>query len=122
MIFPTLRVNRGLGICTHVTVKSFHDGAVAAVLQTLLDGSNRDTGFLSEVELLADFLLMLKCKRCDQVSALKPSRCVLDLLRGELEDDDDVTLSPLSGFSTEVLSIVLSTIWCCRYQGALSTG
>ncbi len=85
-------------IRTPSTSKSRRDGAMAAVLQTLLDGSDENTGLLSEVELLTDFLPKLKSKLYEDPSTVKPFPQLLDLLCRALEEDTDVDLSPFGFF------------------------
>lgn len=75
-----------------------------------MDGSDDDTGLLSEVELLTDFLRKLKGKLYEQANALKPCRHVLDLLCRALEDDTDVDLSLFKGLSAEDMSLVVSRL------------
>ena len=92
------------------TVKTLRDGAMVTVLQALLDEPNEDTGLLSEVELLTDFLPRLKEMLYERSSALKPSPHVLDLLCRALEEEIHVDLSPFTGFSAEDMSLVVSRL------------
>ncbi len=85
--FPELG---GMEIRTPSTLKSLRDGAMTTVLQTLRDGSDEDTGLLSEVELLTDFLPKLKGKLYEDASTVKPFPQLLDLLCRALEEDSDV--------------------------------
>ena len=97
-------------IRTPSTPKSLRDGAMAAVLQTLLDGSDEDTGLSSEVELLTDFLPKLKGKLYEDASIVKPLPQLLDLLCRALEEDTDVDLSPFGSFSAKDMSLVVSRL------------
>ena len=92
------------------TSKTLRDGAMVTVLQALLDEPNEDTGLLSEVELLTDFLPRLKEMLYEGSSALKPSPHILDLLSRALEEEIDVDLSPFTGFSAEDMSLVVSRL------------
>ncbi len=96
-------------IRTPSTSKSLGDGAMAAVLQNLMDGSDEDTGLLSEVELLTDFLPKLRAKLYEDASSVKPFPHLLDLLCRALEDTD-VDLSPFGYFSAEDMSLVVSRL------------
>ena len=91
------------------TSKTLRDGAMTTVLQALLDEPD-DTGLLSEVELLTDFLPRLKEMLYERSSALKPSPHILDLLSRALEEEVYVDLSPFSGFSAEDMSLVVSKL------------
>ena len=99
-----------LEISSPSTSKTLRDGAMATVLQALLDEPNEDTGLLSEVELLTDFLPRLKEILYERSSALKPSPHILDLLCRALEDETHVDLSPFTGFSAEDMSLVVSRL------------
>ena len=92
------------------TSKTLRDGAMVTVLRALLDEPNQDTGSLSEVELLTDFLPKLKEMLYQRSSALKPSPHILDLLSRALEEETDVDLSPFIGFSAEDMSLVVSRL------------
>lgn len=100
------------------TPESLRDRAMATVLQTLLDGSDDNTGLVLEAEVLTDFLPKLKAKLYEQASALKPSHQLLDLLCRALEDDIDVDLSPFKGFSAVDISFVVSRL---RKHGKMNT-
>ena len=107
-----------LDIKSPSTSKTLRDGAMVTVLQALLDGPNEDTGLLSEVELLTDFLPKLKEMLYERSSTLKPSPHVLDLLSRALEEEVDVDLSPFTGFSAEDMSLVVSRL---QKQGQMHT-
>lgn len=107
-----------IGISSLGASKSLRDGAMAAVIRALLDGSDESTGLLSEAELLTDFLPKLKCKLYEQASAIKPSAHLLNLLCRALKDDKDVDLSPFTAFSAEDMSLVVSRL---RKRGKLTT-
>ena len=92
------------------TSKTLRDGAMDTVLQALLDEPNEDTGLLSEVELLTDFLPRLKEILYERSSALRPSPHILDLLVRAMEEDIDVDLSPFTNFYAEDMSLVVSTL------------
>ena len=92
------------------TSKSLRDGAMVTVIQALLDGSDEDSGLISEAELLTDFLPKLKSKLYEHASSLKPSSHQQDLLYKALEYDTDVDLSPFKGFSAEDLSFLVSRL------------
>ena len=98
--------------------KSLRDGAMATVLQTLLDGTDEDTGLLSEAELLTDFLPNLKAKIYERADTLKPSSHVLNLLCRALEEEIDVDLSPFRTLSAEDVSHVVSRL---REHGKMQT-
>lgn len=100
------------------TSESLRDGAMAVVLQAILDGSDQDTDLLSEAELLTDFLPNLKAKLYEQANAMKPSPYLLDLLCRAFEDDTDVDLSPFKDFSAEDMSLVVSRL---RKHGKMIT-
>ena len=100
------------------TAKTLRDGAMATVLQALLDASDEDAGLLSEAELLTDFLPRLKDRLYEQANALEPSPHLLNLLCRALEDHDDVDLSPFKAFSAEDLSLVVSRL---RKHGKMIT-
>ena len=97
-------------ISTPDTSKSLRDGAMATLLQALLDGSDDNTGLLSEAEILTDFVPKLKSMLYEQANFLKPSPHVLDLLCRALEDDTEVDLSPFKSLSAEDLSLVVSRL------------
>ena len=92
------------------TTKTLRDGAMVTVLQALLDEPNGETGLLSEVELLTDFLPRLKEMLYERSSALKPFPYILDLLFRALEEEIDIDLSPFTGFSAEDMSLVVSRL------------
>ncbi|CAD6582246.1 MAG: hypothetical protein ASARMPRED_000912 [Alectoria sarmentosa] len=99
-----------LGVSNPDTSKSLRDGAMATVIQALLDGSDEDSDLISEAELLTDFLPKLKSKLYEHASSLKPSSHLQDLLYKALEYDTDVDLSPFKGFSAEDLSFLVSRL------------
>lgn len=115
VVVPELE-KRGIDITD--TSKSLRDGAMASVLQALLNGSDDSSGLLSEAEVLTDFLPKLKGKLYEQAEALKPSHHLLDLLHRALEDDIDVDLSPFVCFSAEDLSHLVSRL---RKHGKMNT-
>ena len=98
--------------------KSLRDGAMATVIEALLDESNDTTSLLSEAEMLTDFLPKLKEKFYEQSSSLKLSSHLQDLLFRALEKDTDVDLSPFTSFSAEDLSLVVSRL---RKYGNMQT-
>ena len=98
--------------------KSLRDRAMATVFQSLLDGTDDNTGVLSEAEVLTDFLPKLKEKLYEHANALKPSRHLMNILCRALEDEVDVDPSPFQGFSAEDLSFVVSRL---RNNGKMNT-
>ena len=98
--------------------KSLRDGAMAAVLQALLDEADENTALQSEAELLTDFLPKLKEKLYELSNTLKPSHHLLNLLCRALEEEIDVDLSPFKCFSSEDMSLVVSRL---RKHGRMQT-